>query len=173
MRLLLLASALTEVRPGLIFWTLVTFIVLLVVLRWKAWKPILDLVEERERQISSSIETAKRERAEAERMLAEQKTAIAEARRESAEMMRKSQTEMEQFREQLMADARKRAEEELTNARRQIQEEKAKAVAEVKGVAVDLALQAAEKLLAERLDDPKHRQLAEQFIDQLPKQPRA
>ncbi len=173
MRLLLLSSALTDVRPGLIFWTLVTFIVLLVVLRWKAWKPILDLVEERERQISSSIETAKRERAEAERMLAEQKTAIAEARRESAEMMRKSQTEMEQFREQLMADARKRAEEELTNARRQIQEEKAKAVAEVKGVAVDLALQAAEKLLAERLDDPKHRQLAEQFIDQLPKQPRA
>jgi F-type H+-transporting ATPase subunit b len=173
MNVLLLSSALTDVRPGLIFWTLVTFGVLLFVLRWKAWRPILDLVEERERQITTSIETAKKERAEAERMLTEQKAAIAEARRESAEHMRKTQAEMETFREQLMVDARKRAEEEITNARRQIQEEKTKAIAEVKGLAVDLALQAAEKLLAEKLDDAKHRQLAEQFIDQLAKQPRA
>jgi len=63
MRLLLLASSLTDVRPGLIFWTLVTFILLLVVLRRTAWRPILDLVEEREKQITSSIESAKRERA--------------------------------------------------------------------------------------------------------------
>jgi len=167
--LLLLASSLTEIRPGLIFWTLVTFFFVAVVLRWKAWGPVLSLVEEREKQITSSIETAKRERAEAEKLLSEQKAAIAEARRESAEMLRRSQGEMEKFKEQLMADARKKAEEELANARRLIGEERTKAVAEVKAVAVDLALQAAEKLLSERLDDAKYRQLAQQFIEQLPK----
>jgi len=174
MRLLLLASSLTDVRPGLIFWTLVTFLLLLFVLRRTAWRPILDLVEEREKQIANSIESAKRERAEAERLLTEQKTALAQSRQETAEMMRKSQTEMEAFKEQVMAEARKRADEEMVSARKQIQEEKAKAIAEVKGVAVDLAIQAAEKLLAEKLDDAKHRQLAEQFVDQIGKgQPRA
>jgi len=89
-------------------------------------------------------------------------------------MMRKSQADLEHFKEQVMAEARKRADEELASARRQIQEEKAKAISEVKGVAVDLAIQTAEKLLAERLDDSKHRQLAEKFVDQLnPGHPRA
>ncbi len=169
MSLLLLASSLTEIRPGLIFWTLVTFILVAVVLRWKAWGPVLSLVEEREKQITNAVESAKRERAEAERLLAEQRTAIADARREAADMMRKSQADLEKFREQVMADARKKADEEILNARRQINEEKLKALAEVKTSAVDLALAAAEKLLGERLDDAKHRQLATQFIDGLPK----
>ena len=77
----LAASSFVEVRPGLIFWTIVTFVLVLLVLRAKAWGPILSLVEEREKQISSSIESAKRERAEAEKLLDEAKKAIAAARR--------------------------------------------------------------------------------------------
>ena len=72
MNTFLLAASLLEVRPGLIFWTIVTFILALVVLRWKAWGPILSLVEEREKQITGAIESAKKERAEAEKLLAEQ-----------------------------------------------------------------------------------------------------
>lgn len=170
MRFLLLASDITTVNPGLIFWTIITFLFVAIVLRWKAWGPILSLVEEREKQINNAIESAKRERAEAEKMLTEQKAAIAEARREAAEMVRKSQGEMEKFKEQMMADARKKAEEELASARRQIQEEKAKALAEVRSMAVDLALSAAERLIGEKMDDSKHRSMAEQFIEQLPKQ---
>ena len=146
MSTVLFAASLTEIRPGLIFWTLVTFILVALVLRWKAWGPILSLVEEREKQITNAVESAKRERAEAERLLAEQKTAAADARREAADMLRKSQAELEKFREQVMADARKKADEEIANARRQIQDEKQKA-----------------------LNDAKHRQLATQFIEQLPK----
>ncbi len=166
---LMLASSLTEIRPGLIFWTLVTFILVAIILRWRAWGPVLSLIDEREKQIRNAVESAKRERAEAERLLAEQKNAISEARREAAEMVRKSQADMDKFKDQVMADARKKAEEELANARRQIQDEKEKAITEVKTLAVDLALSAAEKLLDERLDDHKHRALVEKFIDQLPK----
>jgi F-type H+-transporting ATPase subunit b len=169
MNTLLLAASFLEVRPGLIFWTLITFILVAIVLRWKAWGPILALVEEREKQIAASVESAKRERAEAERLLADQKAAIGLARQEAADMMRKSQAEMERFKEQVMAEARKKAEEELEGARKTIQEEKNKAIAEVRGMAVDLAIQATERLLSEKLDDKKHRQLAEQFIDQLPR----
>src|SRR4051794_6208617 len=111
MRLLVLASGFTEIRPGLIFWTILTFVIVAIILRARAWKPILDLVAEREKQINNAIEAAKKERAEAEKLLAEQKTAIAEARREAAENMRKNQVEMERFREELMGKSRREADE--------------------------------------------------------------
>ena len=164
----LAASSFVEVRPGLIFWTLVTFIIVAIILRAKAWGPILSLVEEREKQIASSIEAAKRERAEAEKLLAEQKTAIAEARRDAQEMLRRNQQEVEKFREELMARSRKEAEEFKASAQREIQEQKAKAIAEVKAMTVDLSIEVASKLLNERLDDSKHRAMAEQFVQSLP-----
>ncbi|EPX57980.1 ATP synthase B chain [Cystobacter fuscus DSM 2262] len=164
----LAASSFVEVRPGLIFWTLVTFIIVAIILRWKAWGPILSLVEEREKQISSSIEAAKRERAEAEKLLAEQKTAIAEARREAQELLRRNQQEVEKFREDLMAKSRKEADAFKASAQREIEEQKSKAIAEVKALTVDLAMEVAGKLLNERLDDTKHRALAEQFVQGLP-----
>jgi len=164
----LAASSFVEVRPGLIFWTLVTFIIVAIILRAKAWGPILSLVEEREKQIASSIEAAKRERAEAEKLLAEQKTAIAEARRDAQEMLRRNQQEVEKFREELMAKSRKEAEEFKASATREIEEQKSKAIAEVKAIAVDLSMEVASKLLNERLDDTKHRALAEQFVAGLP-----
>ncbi len=164
----LAASSFVEVRPGLIFWTLVTFIIVAIILRAKAWGPILSLVEEREKQIASSIEAAKRERAEAEKLLAEQKTAIAEARRDAQEMLRRNQQEVEKFREELMAKSRKEADEFKASAQREIEEQKSKAIAEVKAMAVDLSMEVASKLLNERLDDTKHRALAEQFVAGLP-----
>ena len=168
MPFLMLAAGFTSVRPGLIFWTLVTFALVALVLRAKAWKPILDLVEEREKQITNAIDSAKRERAEAEKLLAEQKTAIADARREAAEMMRRNQSDMERFREELMTKSRQEAEVLKADARRSIEDQRVKAVADVKSEAVNLAIAIAEKLIQERLDDTKHRALAEQFVDQLP-----
>ena len=167
MNTIVLAASLTEIRPALIFWTLLTFAIVAIVLRWKAWGPILALVDEREKQIQNAIDAAKRERAEAERLLAEQKNAIAEARRESAEMMRKAQTDMEKYREELKTTAAKEAAELKVQAGREIQDQKVKAIAEVKSMAATLAIEVAEKLLNERLDDTKHRALAEQYIDQL------
>ena len=167
----LAASSFVEVRPGLIFWTLVTFIIVAIILRAKAWGPILSLVEEREKQIASSIEAAKRERAEAEKLLAEQKTAIAEARREAQELLRRNQQEVEKFREELMAKSRKEADEFKASAQREIEDQKAKAIAQVRAMTVDLAVEVAGKLLNERLDDSKHRALAEQFVQSLPAKP--
>ena len=174
MNLLLLASPFTDVRPGLIIWTLITFIIVAFLLRRMAWGPILKAVTEREKAISESIESAKRERAEAEKLLGEQKTAIAGARAEAAEMMRKNQADMEKFREELMGKARGEAELLKTDARKAIEDERTKAVAELKSYSVTLAVQIAEKLLEEKLDPVKHKALAEKFMAELAtKQPRA
>ena len=163
----LLAASFTDIRSGLIFWTLVTFAVVFIVLRWKAWGPILAVVDEREKQIRAAVEAAKHERAEAERLLAEQKQAAASARREAAEMMRKAQSDMEKFRDELKAQASREAAEEKLKASREIEEQSKKAFAEVKAMAANLAVEVAAKLINERMDDGKHRALAEQYIDQL------
>ena len=118
---------------------------------------------------ASAIESAKRERSEAEKLLGEQKSAIAQARQEAAEQVRKTQADMEKFREELMAKARKEAEDLKVDARRSIEEERVKAVNDVKAEAVKLSLQIAEKLLGERMDDAKHTQLAQQFVADLAK----
>lgn len=161
-----LGASLTDVNPGLTFWTIVTFLVVFVVLRWKAWGPILNMVQEREKAIQDAIDAAKRERQEAEKILAEQKQAIAEARREAAELVKKNQADVEVLRQDLLAKSRKEAEEVLAQARRQIEDEKNKALAEVRGHAVDLALQAASKLVQSSLDENRQRQLVSEFINQ-------
>jgi len=172
---LLAASSFLEVRPGLIFWTLVTFLIAAFVLRRVAWGPIVDRVEEREKTIQASIDAAKRERAEAEKLLGEQKAAIAEARREAADLVKRNAEDVERLRADLLAKARVQAEELRADAKRSIEDEKAKAVAEVKGVAADLAIQIAEKLLGEHLDADKQRALARAYVESLgrsaPKRP--
>jgi F-type H+-transporting ATPase subunit b len=172
MHALVLASggSLTDVQPGLIFWTLVTFIIVAFVLRRFAWGPLLEAVGEREKQIQSSIDSAKKERAEAEKLLAEQKTAIAAARAEAAEQLRRTTSDMEKLREDLMGKSKKEAEELKADARKTIEAERVRAVADLKNEAVNLAIQIAEKLLSEKLDDSKHRALAEQFVADLAKQ---
>ena len=164
MPIVLAASSLVDVRPGLIFWTLITFFLVAVLLRRVAWGPILKVVDEREKAIAASIESAKRERAEAERLLAEQKEAIQKARAEAADMMRRNAEDVEKLRKDLVSKARAEAEAEKTDALREIQSEKTKAINEVKNVAADLAIQIAERLLDERLDASKQKELANQYL---------
>jgi F-type H+-transporting ATPase subunit b len=161
---------LTEVNPGLIFYTLITFVLLALVLRRVAWGPILKLVEDREKAISDTIDGAKRDRSEAERLLAEQKNANADFRREVADMMKQKKEEADRLHEQRMAESKKAADDLIQGARRQIEDEKQKALAEVKVQAVDLALKAASKLLSANLDDAKQRQLVQEYLDKLPKE---
>lgn len=170
MNLLILASnSFTDVKPGLIIWTWITFIIVLFILRRFAWGPLLSAVEGREKSITNAIESAKRERAEAEKLLGEQKTAIASARQEAADAVRKTQADMEKFREELMSKARKEADSLKADAQRAINDERVKAVAELKGEAAKLSIAIAEKLLGEKLDDAKHQALAQQFVQDLGK----
>ncbi|NMO21641.1 F0F1 ATP synthase subunit B [Pyxidicoccus fallax] len=164
----LAASNFVQVRPGLIFWTIVTFVLVMVVLRLKAWGPILQLVQERETQIANSVESAKKMLVDAEAKLAEAKEAANKARQEASETIRRNQAEMSAFREEMMAKSRKDADEYKAAARREIEEQKAKAIAEVRSMAVDLSIEVASKLISERMDDSKHRALADQFVQGLP-----
>jgi F-type H+-transporting ATPase subunit b len=164
----LLAAGIMDLRPGLSIWTALTFLLLLVVLSKFAWGPIVKMLDERERTIRDAIDQAKKERAEAEKMLAEQKASLAAAQREAAALAQRSKSEVEALRAELTANARKEADELVAQARRQIQEEKAKAFAELKGQVADLAIDAARRLIQSSLDEKAQRKLVEDYIAQLP-----
>ena len=163
-----LAAGIMDLRPGLTIWTAITFLLLVVLLSKFAWGPIVRMLDERERTIREAIEQAKKERAEAERALAEQKATLAAAQREAAELAQKSKQEVEALRADLTAKARKEAEDLVAQARQQIQDEKAKALAELKGQVADLAIDAARRLIQSSLDEKSQRALVEEYIAKLP-----
>jgi F-type H+-transporting ATPase subunit b len=164
----LAAGGITDLNPGLTLWTAITFLFLLVVLSKFAWGPIVKMLNERERTIREAIEAAKKERGEAERMLAQQKDALLRAQREAAEIARRNQQEVEALRQELTARARKEADELIASARFQISEEITKARAELKAQVADLAIDAAGRLVKANLDDKTQRKLVEEYIAQLP-----
>jgi F-type H+-transporting ATPase subunit b len=163
-----LAAGLLDLNPGLTLWTALTFLVLIIVLGKFAFGPIVKTLDERTKSIHEAIEQAKRERAEAERMLAEQKESLQKAQREAAELAKRSQQEVETLRQELTARARKEADEMVAQARAQITEEKGKAVAELRGQVADMAIEVARRLIPQAIDDRTHRALVEDYVKQLP-----
>src|SRR5450432_2594074 len=106
----LFAAGLLDIEPGLIFWTLITFSLLYFFLRWKVFGPILKVTAEREQRIRESVDKARLDREEAEKILAEQRKLLGDARREGAEMLKAAMAQAEQAKVELMANARKEAE---------------------------------------------------------------
>ena len=163
-----LAAGIMDLNPGLTLWTAITFLLLILVLSKYAFGPIVRMLDERERTIRDAIDQAKKEREEAERLLAQQKESLVKAQREAAELAKRSQQEMEAFRQQLTAQARKEADDLVVTARKTIEEEKVKAVAELRSQVADLAVGAASRIVKSSLDDRTQRQLVDEYIKDLP-----
>jgi len=163
-----LAAGIMDLNPGLTLWTAITFLVLIFVL-WKfAFGPISKMLVERETTIRDSIDSARKEREEAEKLLAQQKDALLKAQREAAEIAKRNQQEMEAFRTQLTAQARKEADDMVAQARKSIQEERKLAVAQLRAEVADLAVSAAGRIVKSSLDEKTQRQLVDEYIKDLP-----
>jgi len=163
-----LAAGIMDLNPGLTLWTAITFLVLIFVL-WKfAFGPISRMLVERETTIRDSIDSARKEREEAEKLLAQQKDALLKAQREAAELAKRNQQEMENFRTQLTAQAKKEADDLVTAARKSIQEEKKLAVSQLRAEVADLAVAAAARIVKSSLDEKTQRQLVDEYIKDLP-----
>ena len=152
---------------GLAFWTVVTFGALLYVLRRFAWSPILGALDAREKGIQDNIDDARRQRDEAEALLAEYREQLAEGRRQAQAMVAEGREAADALRKELEAKAREETQAMLANARREIAREREAAVEAVRRESVDVALAVASRLLSERLDADRDRQLAMDYIDDL------
>ncbi|MGH7549668.1 MAG: F0F1 ATP synthase subunit B [Gemmatimonadota bacterium] len=158
---------LLQPEPGLIVWTVVTFVVLLGVL-WKfAWNPILGALEAREQAIQRTIDDAERLQAAAEAVLEEHKARLAEARSEGNRILDEARRAGERMKSEIMEKSRAEANQVIERAHRQLELETEKAIQTVRSKAVDMALHAAERVLERSLTDADHRRLAEEAIAEI------
>lgn len=155
------------INPGVSFWTLVIFLILLVALAKTAWPAILKAVEEREKKIQAQLDQAEKANQEAQRVLAEYQRQLAAARNEAQELLAAGRQAADKVREEIVARARAEHEELIARARREIVAEREKAVAELRGEAVELSLAAASKVLERNLDSEADRRLVRDYLDSL------
>ena len=159
---------LLNIEPGLIIWTVITFIILLIVLRKVAWGPILTTLEQREHTIRNSLEEAQRARQEAEQVLVQHQQILADANREVIRLLEQGREEAERLRVSMTEQAREEAQRLTEAARREIVRERQRAMQELKSTAADLALAAAGRLLHAAMTGEDHRRLVTEFLDHFP-----
>jgi F-type H+-transporting ATPase subunit b len=161
--------SLFDINLGLSTWTLIVFGLVLLILHRFAWGPILGAVNAREEGIQSDLDQAKSEREEAASLLAEHKKQMAEARREAQQIIQEGKTAGETLRQEIEAKARTEGHAMIERAREEIQRERDAAVDTLRKEAVDLALAAASKLIRDKLDDERNRELVMGYVDDLTK----
>ena len=165
--MLLAASPLIEVNPGLMIWTLVCFVITFFVLRKFAFGPIQRTIDERRERIRSSVEEAENTRREARALLEEHKQLMGQAKSEAsgilAEARRAAEQQRERAREEVEADRQRR----LEDTRKQIEAETARALEQIRAEVADLTLIATEKVTGKVLDTSDHKRLIDDAIGDL------
>jgi F-type H+-transporting ATPase subunit b len=163
----LAANPLIQVTPGLMIWTIVCFLITLFVLKRYAFGPIQKAIDERRERIRRSLDEADQARAEAHKLLEQHRQLIAGAKRDAEEILtearRVAEANVRRMREETEADRQRR----LEDTRKQIEAETRRALEQIRLEVADLSLIAAEKVTRKSLDDDDHRRLIEEAIGEL------
>jgi F-type H+-transporting ATPase subunit b len=158
---------LLEPKGGLMFWTLLTFIVLFFVLSRYAFKPLFAAVQAREAALEEAIAGARRDRETASKLLSDQQAALEQSRVEAQKIIADSRATAEKMKSDMLESTRLQQVEMLEGARRDIEGEKSKAISELRREAVDLAIAGAGKVIQQNLDAAGNRQIVESFLKSL------
>jgi F-type H+-transporting ATPase subunit b len=154
---------------GLLFWMLVSFLIVFFLLKKFAWKLILNMLYEREQHIEQALKSAEKAREEMEKLQASNERVLNEARAEREKIFREAQ----EIKDKIVGEAREQAVREkdkiMNDARVSIEAEKNMAIREIRNTAAELSVQIAEKLLRQELsNDQKQKELVQKLILEIP-----
>lgn len=165
--ILLEGSSLLSVNTGLIFWTVVTFFLLLFILRKLAWKPILSAVENREKRIQETLDRAEKMQQEADEKLASYQKMLDDAKKETQEILNKGRKTAETVREEILSKSNEEAKRLLEKAKKDISLEREKALADIRNLAVDLSLSAASRLVERSFTEDDQKKIVENYLKEI------
>ena len=138
---------------GLIFWTTIVFLILLAVLKKYAWKPILSAVDERNKSIEDALKAADKAKNEMLALNTDNERILAEAKKERDALLKEGR----EIKDNIIAEAKDKAKLEadkiLITAKEQINNEKMKAITELKNQVAEISIDIAEKILKSELSD--------------------
>jgi F-type H+-transporting ATPase subunit b len=165
--IILLAGSLLSPNPGLIFWTAVTFVIVLLILKKIAWGPILGALEEREKGIQSSIDRAYQAKEEAEAILRKNRDMLAKADAESDKIIREGKEFADKLRSDIAEKAQLEAQKMISTAKEEIEHEKRRALNELRTEVADLAVKGAEKIIRTTLNADLQKKIVDSMIQDL------
>ncbi len=156
-----------EINPGLVLWTIITFLVVLAILRAYAWKPMLGALNEREEKIRSSLAHAEETQKQAQKLLEDHRRQLALAEQQAQRLISDGREMGDRLKAEILEKANASSRHMIDQARDEIQREKEAALTQLRTEVADLAVLAAGKLLDANLDTPKQRQLVDDAIDEI------
>lgn len=148
---------------------MLNFLILVVVLRLVAYKPIVKMLEERSQRIAGSIRKADEDAAAAEATLKEYKAQLATARAKAQEIMDKAEKRAQDEHAEKIQATKAEIKQMKDNAQEQLQRERSQAVEVLKGQMVALSMAAAQKIVSRNMDAAENEALVSEFIEQLDK----
>mgnify|MGYP001289259783 CR=1 FL=1 len=153
---------------GLVFWMSISFLTVLILLKKFAWKPILQMIKEREESIESALSSAEKAKQEMASLKSSNEKILSDARMERDTMLK----EAREIRENLIQEAKGKASAEadkiVSAARETIQNEKMAAITELKNQVATLSIEIAEKVLRQHLsNDEKQKAYVKQLLDEV------
>ena len=153
--------------PGLFMWTIVTFLIVLMLLKWKAWGPLMSVLDKRAEDIKNALAAADRAKEDAEKASQDYEKLVQKAHIEGQQIIADSKAAGEKVKNDIESVARENAEKMIGKAKTQIEAESQKALQEIKSSVVDLSIEAAEKIIEKNLDSEDNRKLVEKTLDSM------
>jgi F-type H+-transporting ATPase subunit b len=161
------SNFLVSPNVGLMIWTLLAFVIAMLVLRKYAWPAITDALDKRQRVIVESIETAEQTRTEAQQLLQEYRERLREARRQADEIVARARKAGDVHEREALEKAKVQREELLEQTRRDIEAETRRAIQEIRGEVADLTVIATEKVTRKTLDEADQKRPVEEALGEL------
>ena len=151
---------------ALFLWSIVTFLIVLSILRWKAWGPLMDALDARAKQIDESLSKAEKVTADAESQAEKNEKVLQKARNEAQDIVSKAREAGDKLKQKLETDGKEQYNNILNKAKEQIDAEKKKALNEIKSTVVDIALEASEKVIKRNLNNDDNKKMIEETVDE-------
>ncbi|TGN20686.1 F0F1 ATP synthase subunit B [Leptospira idonii] len=161
---------LLKVNPGLVVWTLVTFTVVVIVLKKFAWGPILHALEERSLGIQADIDKAEALRKEAEKSLKDYQEKISKATDEAHKIVEEAKRDATALRNKLIEETNHDVKNLKDGALREIELAKGKALSEMQTQIVEMSVLIASEILEKQLKKEDYVSFVEKEISKLEKQ---
>jgi len=160
-------SFLVSPNVGLMIWTLVVFVISMYILNKVAWPRIASALDKRQQAIEESIDVAERTRTEADRLLEEYRERLTEAREQADEIVARARKTAENNESEALAEAKRKREEMMAQTRRDIEQETRRAIQEIRAEVADLTVLATEKVTRKTLTTDDQKRLVEEALSEL------
>ncbi len=153
---------------GLVFWMLITFLTVLILLKKFAWKPILNMIKEREESIEKALSSAEKAKNEMASLKASNEKILSDARLERDALLKEARELKENIINEAKGKATAEADKIVSAARETINNEKMAAITELKNQVATLSIEIAEKVLRQQLaSDEKQKAYVKQLLEEV------